>query len=131
MVWVLPPIVLHYTRIVVDALIVSVCSQSLHETIGAKDRAFMAAHAEQEALRAKLERRVDAEADLALRLEQAELRAAAAAEAKLRASATVRRTVRVQCATQQWRWAGHGGAPIACHLLRICVQRLSLGAPCN
>ena len=49
----------------------------------------MAAHAEQEALRAKLEQRVDAEADLALRLEQAELRAAAAAEAKLRASATV------------------------------------------
>ena len=65
-------------------------SQSLQETIGAKDRAFMAAHAEQEALRAELERRADAETDLALRLEQAELRAAAAAEAKLRASATVR-----------------------------------------
>ena len=49
----------------------------------------MAALAEQEALRVALERRVDAEADLALRLEQAELRAAAAAEAKLRASTTV------------------------------------------
>ena len=49
----------------------------------------MTAHAEQEALRAELQQRTDAELDLLLRLEQAELCAAAAAEAKTRASATV------------------------------------------
>ena len=57
----------------------------------------MTAHAEHEALRGQLQQRSAAEAETALRLETAELRAAAAAEAKTRAAATVR-ALKLPCA---------------------------------